>query len=76
MKAEVVEINMELLGAAFARADSNEQVAFFKGLAYELKRFDSYYHKEAQFAYVASELTLDEKKQLQVLEILWYEEVE
>ena len=75
MKTET-EINMGLFGAAFARAGSNDQVKFFKGLAYELKRYDSYYHKEAQFAAVASELTMEEKKQLQVLEILWYEEGE
>ena len=46
MKA--IEINYELFGSEFANIDSKKQSSFLKGLACELKHWQSDHHKEMQ----------------------------
>ena len=75
MKAQSVTIDMELLGAAFANMDSNEQSAFFRGLAKELSHWESDHKKQMQFSYIATELKDAEKKELEnALVMLWYKD--
>ena len=75
MKAQSVTIDMELLGAAFANMDSNEQSAFFRGLAKELSHWESDFKKQTQFCHVAAELKDVEKKELEnALVMMWYKD--
>jgi hypothetical protein len=64
---EIFNVDMELLGAKFARMDSIEQAKFFKGLTRELMRWDSDYQKEMQFTYTANELKNEEKRELEII---------
>ena len=75
MKAQSVTIDMELLGAAFANMDSNEQSSFFRGLAKELSHWESDFKKQTQFAHVSAELKEPEKKELEnALGMLWFKD--
>ena len=75
MKIQTVTIDMEALGAQFANMDDNEQAAFFKGLAAELKTWPSIHQGEMQFCSVGRLLKDDQKKILsQVVEMAWYKE--
>jgi hypothetical protein len=75
MRINTVEINMEAFGADFANMDDAEQAKFFKGLARELICWHSDYKVQLQFAYIASKLQLDEKKELDnALGMLYFKE--
>lgn len=64
MKVETVQIDMELFGARFANAGDKDQAAFFKGLAAELRHYESQHAAQLQFAYVGGKLSDDDKKTL------------
>ena len=73
MKVQVVNIDIEALGAQFANMDSEEQALFFKGLARELMCWKSEYNAQMQFHLVACCLKEDEKKTLgNALGCLWF----
>jgi len=75
MKIQSVQIDMEAFGAQFANMDDNEQAAFFKGLAAELKTWPSIHQGEMQFCSVGQLLKDEQKKILsQVVGIAWYKE--
>ena len=75
MKIQVVDINMEALGAQFANMDDSDQSLFFKGLVGELRCWDSIYHGQMQFHSVARLLTEEDKALLdQTVGCIWYKE--
>ena len=71
-----INIDWEALGAQFAHMEDNTQALFFKGLARELKTWETHYHKELQFAYVSRLLKPEEKEELEVLGMLWFKDEE
>ena len=65
MKVGAVNIDLVSLGAIIANSDSNDQSAFFRGLARELALQKSRYNVQLQWAYVRDELTKDERDELE-----------
>jgi hypothetical protein len=75
MKVSAVSIDLVALGAMIANDDSKVQAEFFRGLARELALQKSRYNVQLQWAYVADELTKDEKSELEnALGMLWFKE--
>jgi len=73
VRIQAVEINMEVFGAHFANMDDEEQAAFFKSLARELKLWKSTYHGQLQFHSVGKHLTKEDKEMLdEVVACAWY----
>jgi hypothetical protein len=74
MKVQAVTIDLVALGALIANEDSKVQSEFFRGLARELALQKSRYNTQLQWAYVATELTKEERNELRdVLPMLWEE---
>lgn len=65
MKVQAVSVDLVALGAIVANEDSKTQAEFFRGLARELALQKSRYNTQLQWAYVAAELTVDERKELE-----------
>ena len=75
MKVQSVNIDLQALGAEFSGLGDDEQVAFFRGLAGQLKLWPSEFNAQCQFSSVGKFLKESEKKILkEVLEMLWYKE--
>jgi len=75
MRIQAVNIDMEAFGAQFANMDDNEQAAFFKGLASELKTWPSVHQAEMQFCAVGRLLKDEHKKILDsAIGMVYYKE--
>lgn len=70
MKIRSFDVNMEAFGAEFAKMGSIEQAYFFKGLAAELRHFESCHHAEMQFCSIGNKLSAKDKSTLDVLVFL------
>lgn len=75
MKTQTVELDMEAFGAQFANMGDDDQALFFKGLAGELKCWESAYAAQIQFHSVGRKLKPEQKKLLaQTVAMVWHEE--
>ena len=57
---ELLQFDMYLLGAHFARMNSKEQAKFFRGLLNEFRSFPTNTQVEMQMAMVVNEMNADE----------------
>jgi hypothetical protein len=75
MKINAVNIEMEAFGAQFANMDDSEQAAFFKGIAGEVRRWESTYNAQMQFHSVSRLVKKEDRDLLsKTLACVWYKE--
>ena len=56
-----IDVNWELLGAELANLSDEEQGAFFRGFAIELKHYPSHHAAEMQCCFINGKLTPEQR---------------